>query len=182
MQPPSRIIGVWILVMGAAVLALRAADRLPALIAGTPHRARVFATVEQAERALGWRIWLPGYYPEELQWPPFRVEASGTSPVTAILRIGGRDDGRERLVIAQSLGGASAPPRDELPPGRVLGTPTAVRVGAHPAQLARVLVGPRELHDLWWDQDRRRITLRYAGPVQQLLLIAGSLERQAADQ
>jgi hypothetical protein len=172
-----RLIGAWTLVIAAAAAGLAALDRLPALIAGTPHGARVFASVEEAERAVGARIRLPGYYPEDLRWPPTRIEVSRSVPPTVVIRVAGRDGARERLVVAQCIRGTASPPPDLLPPGQAMET-TRVQLGSTTAHLVRVLLGPRELHDVWWDQRERRITLRYTGPVRQLLLMAESLERE----
>lgn len=176
MQSLSRVIGIWVLVMVTTAVVLSALDRVPGLLAGTPHRARVYPGLEEAERALGARIWLPAFYPEDLRWPPSRVEASASAPTTVLVRVRAREGGGEKLVVAQCLGCFDEPPTDLLPPGRVLGT-SEVRVGTNAARLVRLLVGTREVHDLAWDQGGRRITLRYAGPVQQVLLMAGSMER-----
>jgi hypothetical protein len=138
----------------------------------------VYASIEDAERALGARIWMPAYYPDELRWPPRRVEVSAARPTTVAVRIAGRDGSGERLALVQTVGAHVPPPPALLPPGERMET-TPVALGGRQATLARVLVGSRELHDLWWDQDGRRVTIRYSGPVDRLLLIAGSLERRA---
>ena len=179
MTERARLIGVWVLVMGVAAGALKALDRVPSLLAGTPHGARVFGSIEEAERAVGARIWLPAYYPDELAWPPASVEATSTEPLAVVVRIARRSDGRERLVVAQSIGATAAPPPHFLPRADEIGAAEVV-VGAHRARLSRVLLGPYELHDLWWDQGGRRVTLRYTGPVETLLQIASSLEHRAA--
>ena len=181
MRERTRAVGAWILVMGVTAVALKALDRLPAWLTGATHGARVFLSLDDAGRAVGARIWLPAYYPEELAWPPSRIEASTGEPAVLVVGIAGRRDGRERLVIAQSIGGAAPPPPGFLPEARAIET-AQVPVGAHRASLSRVLIGPRALHDLWWDQGGRRVTLRYDGPVETLLLIAASLERRAASE
>lgn len=173
-----RAVAVWLLVMAASGVLLSALDHLPGLLLGAPRRARVFASIEEAERALGVRLWLPSYFPDELAWPPSRVEADAAVPPTVAIRVRGRADGRERLVIAQSLGGRATPPPRLLPPGEVMNAADVV-VGRQRGRLVRVLVGADSLRDVWWDQGSRRVTLRYAGPVDRLLLIAASLERQA---
>lgn len=175
-----RAIGVWAAVMAAATATLAVLDRVPGIVAGVPARVHVYGSIEDAEAALGERIWLPGYYPEELRWPPARVEVSFSSPATVALRIASRTDGRPCLVIAESIGQPAAPPPALLPPAEPMET-TSVEVGRHRGTLARVLVGTTELHDLWWDQGERRITLRYSGAVGRLLLLAGSLERVARE-
>ena len=52
-----------------AALIVMGLGALPRLVSGDagPHRA---ATMQEAERRLGTRIVLPGYYPARLAWPP----------------------------------------------------------------------------------------------------------------
>jgi len=173
----TQLVASWLAVMGLAAVGLTALDRVPAVLTGTPPGVRIFASVEDAERDLGARIWLPRYYPETLRWPPARIEADAASPVTAAVRIPGKDDPRDRLVICESLGGRPvAPPEALLPTGRILET-VGVLVGSRRATLVRLQAEDgRVLHDLSWDHGARRLTLRTAGPVEELLLIAASLE------
>jgi hypothetical protein len=71
-----------------------------------------------------------------------------------------------------------APPPDLLlQPGQVL-MAVDVQVGRRQATLTRALAQDGQvLHDLSWDQGTRHVLLRYTGPVEELLLIAASLER-----
>jgi len=171
------IVGSWLLVVAGFFVGLRAVDRVPALLAGTPHGVRVYTSIEEAERALGARIWLPAYYPDSLAWPPARVDAWPGPPVSVAVHIGGRRDTRERLVVVQSIGGRAGAPPPLLPPAQVLATAEVV-VGDRTALLTRVVAGDGEvMHDVSWEHGERRLTLRFHGPVEQLLLIAGSLER-----
>jgi hypothetical protein len=178
MRPLPRLLVSWLLVMAVAAAVLAALDRVPTLLAGTPRGVRAYASIEDAERAVGARIWMPGYYPDELGWPPARVDvAPGTPPAVAV-RVAGRGAEGERLAIVETLSPETRPPASLLPEGERLGT-NAVIVGRHAAILARVLLGTREWHDLSWTQAGRGITLRYSGPVDRLLLIGGSLARRA---
>jgi hypothetical protein len=175
-----RLLGPWVLVMGVAAGALKGLDHVPTLLAGTPRGARVYASIEQAEQAVGARIWMPAYYPDDLRWPPLRVELMHADPPSVAVRIEGTDGDANRLVIVQTLGGEAAPPPGLLRAGRTLEA-TPVTLGSHEATLTRVLLQTRELHDIAWSQGGRRITLRSAGPVDRLLRIAGSLERRARE-
>jgi hypothetical protein len=167
----------WLLVVMGFAFALKAADRLPSWLAGTPHSVRVYATVADAERALGTRLWVPASPPDSLDWPPARVDAWPGPPTSVAIRVRGRSDGREQLVVVQSIGAPASPPDVLLEPMQELLT-MRVPVGAHSAALTRGLApGGRVLHDLSWDEGSRRLTIRYAGPVEELLLIAASLER-----
>jgi hypothetical protein len=77
----------------------------------------------------------------------------------------------------QSIESPAPPPEALLPPVQVLMT-IDVAVGRHRATLTRALAPSGQvLHDLSWEQGTRRLTVRYVGPVEDLLLIAASLER-----
>lgn len=174
-----RIVAAWLLVIAASAAALALADRVPALLAGTPHGVRVYASVVEAERAVGARVWLPTAYPDALAWPPTRVDAWPGPPATVAVHVSGRRGGRERLAIVQSLTAPAAPPAALLPRAELL-TATAVSVGRRTAMLTRAMApGGEVVHDVSWDQGSRRFTLRYYGPVEELLSIAASLERTA---
>jgi hypothetical protein len=171
------IVQSWLLVVAAFAFGLKAVDRLPTLLSGMPYGVRVYATVEDAERAVGARLWLPAYYPDTLAWPPGRVDAWPGPPTMVALHVNDRADGRERLVLVQSFTAPADPPPVLLEPAQVL-TVTDVPVGNRTAVLARVVApGGEVMHDVWWDHGKRRITVRYRGPVEELLLIAASLER-----
>jgi hypothetical protein len=177
-QPLPRQLVLWFATFAAATVVLKAIDRVPAALAGTPHGARVYATVDDAERALGARIWLPGYYPDTLRWPPDRIEAAADPTMSVAVRITGRHGGPEQLVICESVGEAPAPPPDSLlPAGQALET-ARVPLRAHEATLVRMLAPDgRIAHEVSWEQGTRRLTIRTVLPVEDLLRIAASLER-----
>jgi hypothetical protein len=167
----------WLLLAAAFAAALSAADRVPSLVAGTPHGARVYRTVAEAEGATGIRLWLPASVPMSVDWPPSRVETWAGPPPSVAVRANGRREAGERLVIVQSIGAPASPPPALLEPLEKLVT-VDVTVGRHPAVLTRgTAPGGRVLHDLTWDEGGRRLTIRYTGPVEQLLALAASLER-----
>ncbi len=177
MTSSRRIVQSWLVVIAAVALALKAADRLPALLAGTPYGVRVYRSVEDAEKAIGARIWLPAYYPDTLAWPPSRIDAWPGPPAVVALRVNGRGTDRERLVLVQSVGAPANPPALLLEPGQAL-TTAEVRLDTRSATVVRVVLPDGEVvHDVRWDQGRRRVIVRYHGPVEELLLIASSLER-----
>ncbi len=172
-----RTLVTWLLVLAAAAVALKAIDRVPALLSGTPQGARVYGSVEEAERAVGAKVWLPAFYPETLAWPPARIDAFAAGHSWVAVHIAGRADGRERLVLVQSLDAPAPPPRLLLDPALTLQS-SEVEIGERRGTLLRVATdGGQTLNELSWDHGTRRLTLRYDGAVQELLLIARSLER-----
>jgi hypothetical protein len=180
MREVGSLVARFALVMAAAAGVLGAADRVPALVTGTTHGARVYRTLEEAQASVGARLLVPSYYPDSLAWPPARIEvAPGSPPVTAI-RIAARGGSRDALIICQSIGGAAPPPPWLLPPLQQL-EEVRVVIGARPARLARLLTpGGRVVHDLSWAQGGRRFTLRYDGEVEDLLRMARAMERDAS--
>jgi hypothetical protein len=174
---PGRIVQSWLLVVAAVALGLQAADHLPPLLSGTPHGVRVYASAAEAERALDARIWLPAFYPDTLQWPPARIVAWPGPPAMVALHVNARGSRREILVLVQSIGTPATPPDVLLPAAEVLTTADVV-VGGRPAVVTRAVAPDGEVvHDVRWDHGDRRIVMRYRGPVEDLLLIAESLER-----
>lgn len=165
------------LLLAAFAALMKAADRVPSLLAGTPHGARVYDSVAGAERAIGAPIWLPTSFPPSLAWPPSRVDAWPGPPTSVAVRVLGLEDRVERLTLIQSVGSPAPPPAELLPRVDVLMT-IPLTVGGRPATLTRALAPDgRLLHDLSWDEGTRHLTLRYAGPVEELLSIAASLDR-----
>lgn len=168
----------WLLVTAGIAAALKVADRIPALLADAPHGARLYRTVADAERATGSPLWLPTVVPPSIDWPPFRVDAWPGSPLSVAMRARRRSEPGEHLVIVQSIGAPAPPPPRLLEPLRPL-LVSEVAVGAHRAVLTRGLEpGGRLVHDLAWDAGTRRLTLRYAGPVEELLRLAATFERE----
>ncbi len=172
-----RAVRSWIVIAAGFALVLKAADRVPSLVAGTPHGVRIYRTVAEAERAVGARLWLPAEVPQSVDWPPVRIDAWPGPPVWLVVRAAGRADARERLVLAQSIGAPAPPPAHLVEPLQELMT-VDVPVGRHTATLTRGLASSGLLlHDLSWTAGTRRVTIRYAGPVEELLRLAASLER-----
>ena len=172
-------VGRFALVMLATVGALRALDRVPALLTGATHGTRLFETLDEAELALGVKLWLPSYYPDALSWPPARIEADRTAPLVAI-RIEGRARGEEHAVICQSLEGdgcGESSFRQLLPRAEEVGA-VQIDVGGRPASLKRLVTpGGGIVHDLFWVQGGRSLAMRYHGPAPDLLRMAASMGR-----
>jgi hypothetical protein len=167
-----------VLFAAACVVVLKGADYVPSLLAGTPHGARVYWTLADAEAGIGAWLWVPTSYPQAIVWPPSRIDAWPGAPTTVAIHFNGRTGERDVLILVQSIGGRARPPDALLPPVETLMTVEDVPLRAHTAMMARELApGGQLLHELSWDQGARHLVLRYAGPVEDLLVVAGNLER-----
>jgi hypothetical protein len=166
-----------VLLAALFAVGLEGADRLPSLLAGTPHGARVYWAVADAEAAVGARIWLPSSVPPSIGWPPARIDVWPEPPVSVAVHFPARAGGPDGLILVQSIGARAAPPDAILPPVQVLMTVGDVSLGGRMGTMTRALAPSGQLlHDLSWDQGPRHLVLRYAGPVEDLLQVAASLE------
>jgi hypothetical protein len=175
MREVGSLLARYLAVMGAAAAVLAAADRVPTLLGGATHGARVYRTLSEAEAALGARLLVPSYVPDTLAWPPSRIEVAPGPPPVAAIRVARRGATREALVICQSIGAPAVPPRWLLSPLEVL-READVEVAGRPGRLTRLLTpGGGLVHDLSWTVGPRRFTLRYEGAVEDLLRMARAL-------
>jgi hypothetical protein len=172
-----RLAAVWTMVIGAVALVVKGLDWLPGLVTGTPQSVRVYSSISDAEQAIGARLWIPAYYPDTLLWPPIRIDAWPGPPTSVAVRVADRKTREERFVLIQSIDAPGAAPAALLDPVLVLES-SDVAVGGRTGRLSRVLTADGQvLHDVSWVHGERRLTIRFHGPAEQLLLIAESLER-----
>jgi hypothetical protein len=156
---------------------LKFLDSVPGLILGTPRGVTGYSSIEQAERALGRNLLVPPYFPDTLRWPPTSVEATAGPSPAVILRFAGRDGRRDRLQLCETPGPGATAPQEVLPDVAVLETAT-ISIEGKRGRLARVLTEEgRLLHELTWRNGERLLVLRFDGPVDQLLAMAQSIER-----
>ncbi len=167
-----------LLLAAACAGVLKAADYVPSMLAGTPHDARVYWTLAEAEAGIGRAIWVPSAYPLSVAWPPARIDEWPIPPRAVAVHFDSRSGAKDVLILVESLDGETPPPPALLPPVETLMTVPDVPLGRRSGTMAReTRSGGHVLHDLWWTQGGRRIVMRYTGPVEDLLLMAGSLER-----
>jgi hypothetical protein len=94
----SKAVQAWLILVAGFAVALNALDRVPAFLSGSPHGARVYATVARAEAAIGAQIWVPPSWPDSLVGPPVRVDVWPGRPMSVALHVAERPPGREDLV------------------------------------------------------------------------------------
>lgn len=164
-------------VLFAAVLALRAFDALPRVLSGEHRGVTRYESIEGAERVLGFRLFLPAFFPDTLQWPPASVRVYKGPPAASALAFAGRDGSPDRLVIYQVPGARATVPMALMPAGQMLqtvqvpmpvGEGTLIRFEAPDGAIA---------NDLIWYRPDVTLAFRYAGPANELLTIARSARR-----
>lgn len=172
-----RALGTLVLVMGAATAALATLDAVPAWIQGEPRGVRKAASVEEAERRLKARLFLPAYFPDTLRWPPRAVRYAAEDTPSVALFFDSRDGG-PALVLAQTVGGPGPISPLVLPEGALLQS-SALAVGDGEGTLSRVVGEDGSIwHEVAWTKAGVRLALRGNVPVETLVKMARSAHRE----
>ncbi len=171
----ARMLATLAWVVGATAAGIGALGAVPGWIGGESSGVRRAPTVQEAERRLGARILVPGYFPERLEWPPREILLSGGRRGSVRLVIGAREGSGIEVLEATREGEAIAPPLLE---GRTVLRSGRAKVGARSAVISDVLVGGRALHELAWEVRGRAMILRSGGDLDELFRMAKSAHRE----
>ncbi len=171
----ARMLATLAWVVGATALAIGGLGAVPGWISGESGGVRSAPSIQEAERRLGARILVPGYFPERLEWPPRAILLSGGRRGSVRLVIGARRGSGIELLEATREGEAIAPPLLE---DRTVLRSDRTRVGSLPAMLSNALVEGRALHELAWEVRGRAMILRSAGDLDEMFRIAKSAHRE----
>jgi len=165
-----------VVVVGMAALLLSALDAVPSWVAGEPRDVRRVSSVEEAERRLRVRLFLPGYFPQTIEWPPSTVRVVAGRSGGAALAFDGRSGGHYML-LAQAARSPEVPPR-LLPPATVLDE-SPVWLQGQRVSLRRI-VGPDGTvwRELAWQAGERGLVLRSRGSVDEMLKMARSARQE----
>lgn len=167
-----------VLVVGSAALVLRGLDAIPQWLTGEGRGVLRYESVEGVERAFGSHVLLPSFFPDTLRWPAAVIRFHTGPPAAVTLTFVGRDDGTDRLIIAEARGARASIPMALMPAGVVLHR-VEVPMSEGTAALHRVTTADgAERNDLVWYRRESTVALRYAGSADELLLIAKSLHRR----
>lgn len=169
------VLAVLGLVLGAMAGLLRGLDALAGYLGGEPRGVKRYRSIEEVEKKLGARVFLPAYFPDTLERPPAGIRLVSGSPPSLAVSFLGREGKTERLFVYQTVGGADAIPSAVLPSGQLLHT-TVISLDASEGTLSRVLGEDGEIwHVLTWQRRGRQLALRFKGSVEELLRMARSL-------
>ncbi len=164
----------WVVAATAGGIVLLGA--LPGWITGESGKVRSALTIQDAERRLGARILVPGYFPERLEWPPHRIRLAGGRRGSVKLSIAARGGGPGIEILEATREGEAIAP--VLLEGRTVLRAGPTTVGSRPATIANVLVDGHPAHDLSWDIEGRAMILRSYGGVDELFRMAKSAHRE----
>lgn len=165
-----------VVVLGVTALLLAGLDAVPSWLAGEPRDVRRVSSVEEAERRLHVRLFLPGYFPQTIEWPPSSVRVIAGRSGGAALAFDGRSGGHYMLLV-QAARSAEVPPR-LLPPATVLDE-SPVWLQGERVTLRRI-VGPDGTvwRELGWRAKERGMVLRSRGSVEEMLRMARSAREE----
>ncbi len=171
-----RMLATFVWVAGAAVATIAALGALPGWITGDRGTVRRVETIQEAERRLGARVLVPGYFPERLAWPPASILVAGGRRGSVRLDLAAHDGGADLHILQATRDGEPIAP--ELLRGRTVLRTSRATVGAHPATLSDVLVDGQLHRELAWETQGRAIILRSSGDVEELFRMARTSHRE----
>jgi hypothetical protein len=161
---------------GATVATIAGLGALPGWLVGERGTVRRVETIQEAERRLGARVLVPGYFPERLVWPPAAIVVAGGRRGSVRLDLVCRDGGADLHILQATREGEPIAP--ELLAGRTVLRTSRTTVAAHPATLSDVLVEGKLHRELAWEAQGRAIILRSAGDVEELFRMARTSHRE----
>jgi hypothetical protein len=165
---------VW--TIGPTVALIAALGAIPGWIAGETRALRHAATIQEAERRLGARVLVPGYFPERLAWPPAEIVVAGGRRGSVSLGFAAKDGGAPLTFLQATRDGEAI--RPELLAGRTVLRSGRATVGSVPATLSDVLVHGHAAKELAWELHGRAVILRSAGDLEELFRMARSAHRE----
>lgn len=166
-------LGWWATVMAATVIGLRVADSVPAAVHGTARGVRLFASLDDLERAAGRRMPVPGYFPSTIEWPPGQCRLYARRAAAYWCR--NRETRAPWLIVATAPPGPIGIAPAVLPEAAELQAEEATLAG-RPARAARLRdPGGAVWHEVSWSTPRERVLVRSRGTLDELMQIAGSI-------
>lgn len=171
----ARMLATLLWVGATSALVIIALGALPGWITGDTG-ARHVASVAEAERRLGARLVLPGFYPDRLAWPPSEVRVAGGRRGSAALTFADRAGAPAAQLIQATADGAAIDPA--LLEGTTVLSSQRTAVASRPATLSSVLVEGQPWLQLSWDLRGRPVILRTHGDLDELYRMARTTHRE----
>lgn len=170
-----RMLATFVWVTGATVVALGVLGAIPGWITGDKGIVREAASISDAERRLGARVLVPGYFPDRLLWPPRAIHVAGGRRGSVRLDVGARSGPDVHIFEATREGEPIAP---ELLGERTVLRSSRTAVGKLPATLSDVLVDGTLQRELAFELHGWAVMLRSSGDVEELFRMARTSHRE----
>lgn len=170
-----RMLATFVWVAGATVVTVAVLGAMPGWITGDKGIVRAAASLQDAERRLGARVLVPGYFPERLVWPPRAIHVAGGRRGSVRLDFAANSGPDLHLLQATRENEPIAP---ELLGARTVLRASRTTVGKLPATLSDVLVDGTLHRELAWELNGWAIVLRSSGDVDELFRMARTSHRQ----
>jgi hypothetical protein len=170
-----RMLASFVWVAGATVVTIVFLGALPGWITGGRGTVREVATIQDAERRLGARVLVPGYFPERLVWPPKAIRVAGGRRGSVRLDLAARSGPDLQIFEATREGEPIAP---ELLGARTVLRSSRTAVGTLPATLSDVLADGTLHRELAFELNGWAVVLRSSGDVEELFRMARTSHRQ----
>jgi hypothetical protein len=162
--------------LAATALCVTALGAVPGWLAGESTGVRRVGTIEEAERRLGARVLVPGYFPDRLAWPPAEIRVAGGRRGSALLVFAPREGGAPVELLQATRDGEGIAP--DLLEGRRVLRSSPTRVGDAQATISDVLAHGVPAKELAWGLHGRAVILRSAGDLEELFRMARSAHRE----
>lgn len=170
-----RMLATFVWVTGATVVALGVLGAIPGWITGDKGIVREAASISDAERRLGARVLVPGYFPDRLLWPPRAIHVAGGRRGSVRVDVGARSGPDVHIFEATREGEPIAP---ELLGERTVLRSSRTAVGKLPATLSDVLVDGTLQRELAFELHGWAVMLRSSGDVEELFRMARTSHRE----
>ena len=166
-----------VLTVGFVALILRILALVPPWL--QPEGPRSFATVEEAERALGLRVTLPAYFPDYLVWPPARITGQHEPYPQLSISFLSREKGTEALWLVRAV----PETREQLPhlivPADIRETGPFVVGDLAGTRIVALGGGIIYYQFSWWQEDQYMV-IATTYPEEELLSMVRSMDSQSS--
>jgi hypothetical protein len=161
--------------LAVVAFGLRVVDQLPGMAAHVARGVRRVDSVAALERQISHKMPIPAYFPDTLVWPPNDLLIFGGTSASMSFRH--RQAGDTWLIVAMAVGTTSIASRI-LPPATPLQT-EGTTVRGLPATVERL----RDLdgviwYQLTWQTPGSTRLVRYRGTLDEIMLIANSMDKR----
>ena len=160
--------------LSITILALTLLNWIPLVVRSEGFRK--YASLEEVQKDLHLRkVYLPSYFPDRLQWPPFEIYAQSKPFTMILMHVKERQKNRIVLAMRQVDAHVSSPMKLRLEPTQIA-KQEQVTIKGREAVLSRASCADGTVcNTLAWQEEGYILTLVARDSVQELIRIAESM-------